>query len=394
MTCGMVFLGILVSFNYMLSEYKFSTAIISMISWATCPYGCRFIVSPIIKNLIYRYKGTNLIKIGIFTIQLIIAVGISLLGFYQKGSSSAIIFINIFIIVLVSSVYDLIVDCVRLQLFQDKTLGIATSIGTIGFRIGMLWSSVGILYLASFVGWKYSFLIASLITAISTVATIILPKNTLTTDIEKEEIQSPKTYFRYYFEILKKYNVVALLLLIFSLRFGDSCINGLKVVFLQTKGLSKVEFANISQLIGMTVLIIAGIIAGFATYKYDIRKCIKASLFFNIVPALCFIHMSHKNNSSILDIAFMVNLSTFCFGFSSVVYRTFVSKLSESNINVYTILLSIGSILRLASMYFGGIIVDQWSWSILFTACFMVVIPGLFIIFSKKIGPKFHDNYT
>jgi PAT family beta-lactamase induction signal transducer AmpG len=308
-----------------------------------------------------------------FVCQFIIIVGMSLFGIYTRDSSPIIMFINILIVVLAGAVHDLLGDYIRLVTFKNKTLGVATSVGTIGFRIGMLISGAGILYLASFFGWKYAFAITSLSVLLSTLSTFFLPPY----EIPKQHTSSVKQYLNFCVDLFKKHNIILIILLTLSFKFSDSTINSLKTVFLHSNGIGRTDFANISQIMGVVVMLIVGTVAGAATYKYDIKKCVKMAFMLQVIPAICFLYMATHVNCSFLLTATLVNISTFFLGFSTVIYRVYISEISEADINTYTILLSVGSMFRSLSVCVGGIIVDEFSWITLYIVCVLSNIPGL-----------------
>ncbi len=384
-SCGIVFFGILVGFGYMLGEQGVSPSTITSLFLATLPYSFKFAISPPIKNLITKFQkhGMKIIKIQAYILETIIFIGIALLGFYTKDSSYTLMFFHILILVLAGSIHDLLGDYLRLSYFKGNLLGGATSIGTIGFRIGMLFASAGILYLASFFGWKYAFIIISSTVFITFLSAVILKNENLIIEPEKHKIKSLKTYLKFCSKIFKEYGIIIILLLTFSFKFPDSSINGLKAIFLQTKGISKIDFANISQITGVFVMILAGAVATLLTYRYNIKKCLKYAFLMQIIPCCCFIYLSFASGYSFIAVTILLNASTFFLGFSTVIYRVYISKISVSDINIYTILLSIGSMFRSISLCIAGYAVDIFSWKMLYIICLLSNILGIFICFSK-----------
>ncbi|MDR1488391.1 MAG: MFS transporter [Holosporales bacterium] len=382
-TCGIVFFGVMSGFGFMLAEKGLSPSSISTIFIATLPYSFKFAISPFIKNIITKIN----IKMFTILIQIIVIINIILLGTNTEQSPIYLIFINVFILTLASSVNDIIADYIRLVSFEGKTLGTALSVGTIGFRFGMFISGAGILYIASFYNWTIAFSSVSIFILINILATIMLPPHKNLVILEKNEINSIKNYLNFCKGLFKKYNITAILLLTLSFKFTDSCINTLKSVFFQEKGLSKIDYANISQIMGVVVTIIVGMLAATFTYKMNIKKCSKIAFFGQIIASICFIILSSMNCTFMVTTIF-VNISTFFLGFSTIIYRTYISEISARDINVYTIFISLGSIGRIICSYIGGIIVDTYSWHTLYFLCALSNILGFFICFYSNIQEK------
>ena len=381
---GIVFMGIASSFPFMLSENGIQISKISLIFIATLPYGFKFILAPIIKNFISRSKVKfDCVKLMSFISQFIVFILFSTLGIFAQNKDIYLAFAVIFLLTTVISIHDIIISHVKLSSFNKERLGIPTSVSNFGFRIGSFIASYFMFYISDVYSWKVSFFTISLSILFLTISTFFLPgfsQNQLGT--EKELF---KCYMNSFLTFFKKYNIWIFLLIIFSFKFSDSCINNLKPLFLQIKGLSKTDFANIAQMPGLFCLILGGFIAGIASYRMGINNCIKLSLFGQVASAAIFILLSIYNFDFHSMLA-LIACSTLFFGFSTVILRTFIAQKSNADIVTYTILLSIGSILRVLCSYFGGIIVEYTSWRIVFISCIISNIP--LICFGKNLLKK------
>jgi PAT family beta-lactamase induction signal transducer AmpG len=308
--------------------------------------------------------------------QIVLALFMGALGFITPETHILILTSNVFILTLAGAVHDIVGDHVRLKMFTGKNLGIATSIGTIGFRIGMLLSGAGTLYAANFFGWPCAFMLTSSTIVISFLATIFLPKQKAINDTDIK--LSLKNYYRSGKSLIKKHGVAVILLLTLSFKFSDSCISSLKPIFLHSKNIDKISFANISQLLGSVAVIGGGFIAGLILAKCTLNKCLRISFLSQIIAASCFIILSIID-FSLPICALCVNTSSFILGFSAVIYRTYISNISMMDVNNYTLLISIGSAGRIISSYLGGIISDRLTWTFLFALCLLSNLPGLFV---------------
>lgn len=365
----------------MLAELGFSITGISIIFPASIPYSFKFIISPFVIGMMSYLSKKNINdprKVIAIFMQVSIIILMSCLGFITKNTPPIIIILNVFLLSMAGAIHDIIGDHVRLKNFSGKGLGVATSVGTIGFRIGMLLSGAGTLYIATSFGWKFAFCIISLSNFISTLSTILLPSNSkeleLNNSICIKDIAIQ--YYHSWTQIIKKYGLIAIVIFTISFKFSDSCINSLKPIFLHSKLIGKVDFANISQLLGTISIITGGAMAGIALSKIRIADCIKISFFSQILAAICYVILS-LSDYKLQIVAIFINIGTFLFGFSAVIYRTYISNISMSSVNNYTLLISIGSIVRIFSSYIGGKVSEEFGWTVLFILCIVFTIPGL-----------------
>lgn len=378
---GIVLIGINSSFSLMLSERGVKITTISTILVATIPYAWKFVISPFVKNIIVKFSDAkfDIVKTIAYISQFLILLSFSTLGLFNQSGSLILAGVCIFLITVAISIHDIISAHVKLTEFESRDLGMVSSISNTGFRIGMLISGACMLYLAESFGWKFAFFLVSLVAFIVTISTLFIPRIRQNEDaIKKESFVSLKKYVLITVDFFKKYGVFLLIITLISFKFSDNCISLLKPLFLRTIGVSKITFANISQIPGVFTMIFGGIIAGIATYKIGTKTCIKLSFYLQAFASSFFLFLSYFD-ANLAIIASLVNASSLIFGFTNVIFRTFIAEESKKDVNIYMILMSIGSLLRIASYYIGGFIVDTYSWHLVYVICIISNIPGIYL---------------
>ncbi len=383
---GLVLMGVNSSFFGMLYERGITLKSMSVIPIATAPYSLKFLVSPYIKNLICvkHFSLTVLVRIT----QITIFVLFSSLGFIKNNMFFATL--NVFLLTLTISIYDIIATHIKLISFNSNQFGIVTALSTVGFRIGMLFGGGGLAYLAYYFGWRTGFCVsAGALMLINMVLTphflnICEPKN------PSDENQSG---CRQLFVLIKNFVVstgaIGVILLILSVKIPDTSLHTTKQMFLLFKGFDKVQIANISQIPGVFAMIIGGIAGGIATYKYAVNVCMSFSLAFFASSCALFYWLSCVN-LGVWITAFILTISSFSCGFLNVVFRTFVDKYSQKDVNKNVLLISLGSLFKLVFANFSLLIANNNNWGMLYILCVLSTIPGIIICFKsnwlKKIG--------
>ncbi|MDR3224286.1 MAG: MFS transporter [Holosporales bacterium] len=372
---GVVLLGTSQAFSFMLAERGIDVATITRLMLASIPYSWKFAISPFTKNIIVKYSYLKSITC---IAHLLVLIGLILIGIFAASGSLVLLGIIVFITVTAVSVQDVVRAYVKLKSFEQNELGIITSIENAGFRIGMFLSGAGLLYIADSFSWKVAYVFISLTALIAAISTVLIPNLKHT---EREDIYSIKKYIKTCAKFFKNSGILLLAIMIISFKFADSSINCLKGCFLHSLGINKLLFANISSVLGMFIMMISGGIAGGLIYKIGNTKCVKLSLLANCMASTIFIFLSlHKVN--VFSLTILINTATFIFGFSNVVFRTFIANHSNGDVNIYTILLSVGSVVRILSYSIAGVIASKFSWPIMFAVCLILNIPGV-IVFSK-----------
>ena len=363
---GTVFLGITSSFLLMLNE-KVSLQNISIIIWATLPYSLKFIISPYVVRMINQNtytKNIGPIKGWLLWIQLFICIMFSILGIYSSTSfgigtdnccgsfvaNTIFASLNVFILVILISIHDILCTHIRLTNFHDKELGFVAAISSTGFRIGMLLGGGGLLYVAHYLeDWKYSFVfIISFVVILCMLSTIILdfdieiPKHEknislgedkvlkgLNSPIERNKKLRIKQLYYIIIQFCKEQNIFVILTIMIAIKISDASINSTKAMFLLSLGLDKLTIANISQIPSVFALIIGGFVASIFTYKYNINKCLIYTLCLQFIVCLLFLYISiisPRTSVFLVQTTIILGIASLIFGFSNVIFRTFIDK--------------------------------------------------------------------
>ena len=89
----------------------------------------------------------------------------------------------------------------------------------------------------------------------------------------------------------------------------------------------------------------------------------------------------------------MLVLQILIFGFSNVIYRTFVDTISNHDINVNTSLASIGPLFRTVISSVSLLLLEYTNWYVFYILCATATIPGIFVCYQKKYQKKlFYTN--
>lgn len=379
---GLVLIGISSSFALMLSENGIDVSTITHILLATIPYSWKFAISPFIKNLIVRYRNStfNVVKITAYASQALVFCGFSALGFLGNTSMLLLATLNIFFIVLAVSVHDILRAHMKLVLFKPDDFGFISAVENTGFRLGMFTAGVCIVYIANAIGWQIAFIAPAFAVSFSTIATFFVKfRNDSGENCEVSSFNFFKNYIKVGCDFFKTHGIIALVCVIVSFKVTDSAINGLKPMFIHFLGIGRVAFANMVHLYGLATMTIAGIVAGIALGEFTLSLCIRCTFLAQAFVSLIFVCLIFHHDN-LLTVTILVNVATFVFGFCSVVFRTFIAHISKKDVNIYTIFLSIGSLIRICMYSIAGFIIKDYSWSTLFLVCLSSNIPGYCMI--------------
>ncbi|MBR1944338.1 MAG: MFS transporter [Alphaproteobacteria bacterium] len=380
---GVVFLGITSSFSLMLYENGFKLKQISLIMLATLAYSWKFLLSPYVKKIIQNYS----IKKFAILLQILILILFSTLGIFSYYKNIAWAFINVLCLATITATHDIICSYVKLNNFEKKEFGLVGAVSNTGFRIGILLSTGILLYLASKLGWKYSYLYCLLPVIVCSMISVFYLKIKAVNKEEKEYKSPIKNLIQSIIVFYQKYPILIILIIVFSFKVSDSSINATKVMLLAHLNIDKVTIANICQIPGVFALIGGGFLAGIATYKYNISNCLKYSLILQLLVCMLFYYIS-ISDSNLLKMTIVLNIASLIFGFSNVMYRAFVDNISNGDINVNTSLGSIGPLFRTLITSASLVLLEHTGWSMFYMLCGLATVPGILLCYQSRYQKK------
>ena len=179
-----------------------------------------------------------------------------------------------------SATLDIVLDAFRVEMFLDEpdSQGSGAAIFVLGYRLGMLFSGAGALFMASVMSWNSVYFVMSLGTFVGLLTMLM---------VKEPEMKEEKTKEHKNFSVFLKEHVVEpftnfmahknwkwILTLIFIYRLSDAYIGPMAYPFYDDMGFSNVEIAYIIKIFGLFAIISGGLYGGLFLKKYGIYRFI------------------------------------------------------------------------------------------------------------------------
>jgi len=183
---------------------------ITLFSWAGLSYGFKFLWAPLLDKLSIPYfsKRFGHRKSWLLTSQLILVLAILNIGFVDPSINLIFTALSLTLVGFASATQDTLIDAYRIESAPDNLQAAMSSFYIIGYRLGMITSGAGSLYIVSLLGgdtnnynvssWQNTYLIMGAIQIIGIITCIKSPepnvkRNLLTNN--KEKIRLLATFF-------------------------------------------------------------------------------------------------------------------------------------------------------------------------------------------------------
>lgn len=389
-----------------LAEKGVSKTAIGLFALASTPYTFKFLWSPFIDRLSLPFLTARLGQRrgwAVFT-QLMLIATIFCLGSVDPVKTPLRMALFAFLVVFCSASQDIVIDAYRVEILPERLYGAGAAMIVLGYRIGMLVSGAGALYLSSFFGWFVTYTImASLMTV--GIATILLnpePQHQPSREaVALEEKAAAYIAARPalkgrkarllawlygaaiapFAEFLSRKGWLFILLFILLYKFGDALAGVMTNPFFVELGFTKIEIANISKAFGLAATIIGGIIGGLLVDRLGIMRSLLVCGILQMLSNLVFV-LQAKAGHNLHVLVLSIGIENLSGGMGTAAFVAYLSSLCNVAYTAtqYALLTSFMAFGRTLLSSSGGWLADNMDWVSFYLTTTAAALPGLILL--------------
>ena len=214
-SAGLPILMIFSSLSLWLREAGVERSAVTFFSWAALGYSFKFVWAPLVDKLPIPVLTSMLGRRRSWLIfsQILVVLAISWMALTDPTASDNALTVMALAAVMLgfsSATQDIVIDAYRIESAPDELQAILSSTYIAGYRIAMLVSGAGALFLADYFGsskasysydaWKWTYLLMALCMVIGMITTLVRPEPEVKSN--RESIHSTKDYARFFFLFL------------------------------------------------------------------------------------------------------------------------------------------------------------------------------------------------
>ena len=156
-SAGIPYYLIFSSLSLWLDQVGVESSSITYFSWAALGYSFKYLWSPLVDRLPIPILSAKMgqRRAWLLLIQLLIILAISLMAFTDPAQSAQALTQMALAVTLLgfsAATQDILIDAWRIEASTDKDIAMLSSVYTVGYRLGMLTSGAGALYVAAYFG--------------------------------------------------------------------------------------------------------------------------------------------------------------------------------------------------------------------------------------------------
>lgn len=365
---------------------------IGLFSLASIPYSLKFIWAPLFDEIkipiLHNLLGRRKSWIILFNVLLI-------LSFYLTGSINAQenLFFLASIVCLtsfLSASQDIVIDAFRIEMLDEADQGIGVAASTLGYRIGMLCSGAGALYVSHYYGWHAAYLSVIFMMFIGLIAAISckesLDRSSNSQSLSLDSIKN--SFVKPFVEFSNRDSWWNILLFVGLFKMSDAFAGVMTNSFLMDIGFNKKEIADIVKIYGIIATLIGSIIAGSMLKTLPYYKALLIGGILQMVSNLVFVLQAYQGHD-VMFLAINISIENLASGISSTVLLAYISNICnrEFTATQYALLTSTAGIARSTFSSSAGKVAELCGWSNFFIISSILSLPSIYflnLIFKKK----------
>jgi MFS transporter, PAT family, beta-lactamase induction signal transducer AmpG len=373
-----------------LAEVDLSLTAIGLFVAFTAPYNLKFLWAPLIDRVpipgLTRRLGRR--RAWMLTIQLALAAAIVALGATRPREAPLWTAVAALVVAFLSASQDIVIDAYRIESVQEDQQGAAAAMTQYGYRLGMLASGAGALFLAATVDWLWVYTVMAALLAVGIATTLLAPEPRVAAPGAtaaggllarlREAVVDP------FAEFLRRqgFGVAALVLAFILLyKLGDAFAGVMANPFYVKLGFTKLEIAWVTKIFGLAATL-AGVFAGGALVsRYGVLRALLVSGILQMLSNLMFALQAIAGPDVRLLTA-TIAIENLTGGMGSAAFVAYLSLLCNVAYTAtqYALFTSFMAVPRTFLSAGSGWVADHVDWVTFFVISTVLALPGLLLL--------------
>ena len=352
---------------------------IGLFSLVLLPYSFKFIWAPFVDRINLPFLS----RLGrkkawgfIFQIGLILA----LLKIATLNPQTEIIelFLYCFIASFFAASQDIVVDALRIDTLDDKSLKEGSALYQFGYRMGLLITGAGVIALSTYLPWHICYGLSTFLIGIGFISLILLHEPV---SAKQEKINFYNLILLPFLDFIKRNQWFLLIIFIILYKICNAVLGKMADPFYLSNGFSKNQIALVSGAFGPWITMLGVVAGGFLMIKFNYLKSLMYLGIFEIFTSLAFALLSLTGPNMPLFFA-VITFDNIIGGMGGAVFVAFLSSLCSRKYSAtqYALLTSLTmvSVSLIASC--SGYLAQSMGWCLFFIMTGVLMIPDLCLL--------------
>jgi len=383
--------------TYWLAEARVDKAAIGLFAAAAIPYTLKFLWSPLMDSLpvplFSKHLGRR--RGWILAMQLLLITALLLLACARPDINPWMTALCALFVAFASASQDIVIDAYRVELLTPETQGQGAAMAQLGYRTGILLSTAGALYFATYIGWQGTYCVMAGLLGIGIVTVLCarepnVPEGAMIATHSfgawlRESVINP------FVDFTRHPSWWLILIFIVVYKLADAFIGPMTNPFFVELGFQKIDIANIVKIYGTIATLAGTFLGGAMTARYGAIRILFLAGFLHAFTNLLYVLQVYMGaDTAVLSVSIAVENLTG--GISAAAFVAFLSGLCNVHYTAtqYALLSSLAAFGRTWLATPAGFVAKALGWEWFFTLSALLALPGLLIlgVLNKRLKAK------
>lgn len=373
-----------------LKDAGVSLAAIGFFALVGIAYNLKFLWSPIIDRaplpvlgrLFGRRRGWALV------IQCLLALAILAMASADPRARPELTALLAVIVAFCSASQDIVIDAYRVELLEPHEQGAGAAATQLGYRIGMLASGAGALFIAEFHGWAMAYTVMSGLVGIGMAAVLLTREPEASARAAAQAAKLPgliawiaDAVIAPLADFARRPAWVAVLLFVLLYKFGDALAGVMAGPFYIAIGFTKVEIAGVSKIFGIGATMVGVFLGGLVVYRLGVFRSLLVCGVLQMLSNLMFAAQAVAGHNLPFLMA-TIAIENVTGGMGSAAFVAYLSSLCNIAYTAtqYALLSSLAAMGRTVLSSWGGVLAEKLDWVLFFILTTGAAVPGLLLL--------------
>lgn len=370
-----------------LSDAGVERATIGLFAAISTPYAFKFLWAPLLDGVRIPVFGTLLgrRRSWLLVTQLFLALAIAWMAAVNPAVNPWLTALAGVVVATLSATQDTIIDAYRVERLAPEEQGSGAAMATFGYRIGMLVSGAGALWLAEKQGWHATYVIMAAVAGSAVLLTLAM-RSTDTADMVAKLPRSVGAFLRDsviapFTDFMTRPLWLGVLAFVILYKLGDAFMGIMFNPFLLDLGFAKSDIAAIVKIYGLGATLLGTFLGGWLVERYGMFRTLLVTGFAHMFTNLMLVVQAHLGADHHFLIA-SISLENLSGGMSTAAFIAYLSALCRLNYTAtqYALLSSLAAFGRTWLSTPSGWLAETVGWQIFFAIASLMAIPGFMLL--------------
>jgi len=396
-----------------MTEAKVNLGTIGLFALVGTPYTLKFLWAPVIDALdvplLSRRFGRR--RGWLLTSQLLLIVAILFLGACDPAQSAFLVALGALLVAAVSATQDIVIDAFRVESLDESEQAAGMASYVAAYRIGMLASTAGALFLVSglehvglaqHAAWSTGYAIMAALVVIGIITTLLAtePAQSQAADAAHARENKLKRVIEAaigaFAEFLSRDMAFVALAFVVLYKFTDALSGALTAPFVIDLGFSRNEYAAIIKGLGLAATLIGGFAGGFVARAFPLPQSLLIGGVLQSLANLAFSWQAIVGLNAAW-LSFAITVENFTSAIGPVIFVAYLSALCRNPLHTATQFALLTALAAFGRTYLSsgaGFLAAATGWAWFFAICALAGLPALALLGWLQQSRHFNALHT